>query len=359
MIFLSASAGILRCLPFFVSLPEDKTTYAMNNGKAGSRIFSIDVVRFIMSFAVIALHVWSGLYPNEVQYPAVSCVLLVAVPFFFASSGYLTAQRMEDMTDYEARYYLRRKAWRFLRMFGCWILLYLPFSILTFFREDLSLSTFLYRYLGMVLLYGESYWAFPLWYLWASFWAYMLLNLPEKMRKRLPMLFVTFLAIIIIHDVYPYFVHNETLDRMLYGLTYRVLGGGAYIIAGMYVYKYRKYANWLAAGILIALYVAIFAFAWPTFSVLIGGVGLLVASLNVHLSYSPVYKLLNLQSIWIFFSHMMVIGTLHFWFSEEIATIKPVTAYLMVCAITYLLSCVLVYLSGSVRCTRFLQKLIS
>ncbi len=243
----------------------------MNKGKSGDRIFSIDAVRLLMAFAVIALHVWSGLYPGVEQNQAVSCVLAVAVPFFFASSGYLAAQKMEEMTDEDTRHYLRHKALRFLRMFGCWILLYLPFSIITYYVEDVSFARFCYRYFGMVLLYGESYWAFPLWYLWASFYAYMLLSLPKKLEKWLPVLFVTFLAIIILHDIFPYFVHNETLNRILYGLTYRVLGGGVFIAAGMYVYRLRRCAGWAVAGFLMIFYAAVFASVRLSLNALWGG----------------------------------------------------------------------------------------
>ena len=102
------------------------------SGSAGSvgHMRAADVIKLIMAFAVVAIHV-RAVYGDAHGYsPAFNWFIELAVPYFFIVSGYLIGNKLDRMaTVDEKRAALRSRSGKCLRMFVLWLIIYLPIQI--------------------------------------------------------------------------------------------------------------------------------------------------------------------------------------------------------------------------------------
>lgn len=118
---------------------------------------SIDVLKVVLAFLVIALHIfpvsklsgWQGI----ISYEIANGITRIAVPIFFIISGYFLQNKLNNTV------YLIKYAKRVLLLFVIWQLIYLP-DLIRFY----NLKWFSTTQLILKLIYG--YW--HLWYLLAS-----------------------------------------------------------------------------------------------------------------------------------------------------------------------------------------------
>ncbi len=104
------------------------------NGKLGKEGFGyngIDVVKFIMAIFVVVLHThpFYGI-DDTLNFVTADVVGRIAVPFFFAATGFLLAQREEEGTAYE-RERIKRYICRILKLYIIWTAVYFPAIIYT------------------------------------------------------------------------------------------------------------------------------------------------------------------------------------------------------------------------------------
>lgn len=103
------------------------------------QIAGIDVVKFLMALCVVALHVPHtvddmSLFPFGFQW-----MITLAVPFFFACSGFLTAKRLKVLTSKSERdEYLKNRVVYLFRLLIIWNLFYLPFTCIDYYNSSVS-----------------------------------------------------------------------------------------------------------------------------------------------------------------------------------------------------------------------------
>ena len=93
--------------------------------------YSLDLCKFIMAFAVIAIHTDPLVDCSNTAMSRIGYLFLsMAVPFFFLASGYLLAAKLlfpfsgqEDLSK------IRRYMTKILKMYLLWTLLYLPMAL--------------------------------------------------------------------------------------------------------------------------------------------------------------------------------------------------------------------------------------
>lgn len=129
---------------------------------------TIDITKFVMAFLVVAIHTHpeNGI-ENKLILDIINCIYSIAVPFFFVASGFFLYNKLKTQ-DYENQLiYIRGWINRIARLYIIWTIIYLPYAIIGFYKDDITLIKCIIVYLRNVLLVGENFLSWPLWYLLA------------------------------------------------------------------------------------------------------------------------------------------------------------------------------------------------
>lgn len=109
----------------------------------------VDIGKFIMAFAVVAIHVSSGSCTGERLPLLGEWFVNLAVPFFFITSGYLLARKIKAINNSNAiGQMLLRRALQLFRIFGYWLLIYLPITI----YQNIGTDRPIWRTIGSYIL---------------------------------------------------------------------------------------------------------------------------------------------------------------------------------------------------------------
>lgn len=327
-----------------------------------SQLNGVDVAKFVMALAVVAIHVQPAYYDGQVYPDGFVWFIRLAVPFFFIGSGYLVGRRMESVEDDGSRRdYLRSKARNFFRLFLLWALIYLPFTLFELYKGGVSgLGQGLMKAVGLFTLCGDEKWGWAIWYLYASGVAYWLLSLIRRPLCCLPALFVFFVAVLFVNHLVEGLDGSSSLVFVLQGVTGRVLGGGVFIVAGMLLYRWRRV---LVRPLVGAMLLAISAMAFLTearfLNVVPGGAGLFVLVACIKLADSAVYLRLRMLSMWVYYLHMIVIAVFYMGL-KVLGDIPGVWTMLGVTAtVSVVLSVIVDVASRRVACCSWLKRLVS
>ena len=94
------------------------------------RYSSLDIMKFISAILIIVLHTSPfSSYSKVLSFGFRNIITIVAVPFFFCTSGFLLFKKLSLLDQYEGEKYLKKYIWRLCLMYGLWSLVYLPFVI--------------------------------------------------------------------------------------------------------------------------------------------------------------------------------------------------------------------------------------
>lgn len=204
----------------------------------------IDLFKFIASIIVVAIHTSSlqncsnGLIKNIWE-----IISIMAVPFFFLSTGYLSFYSEKDkgvIDKTKIKYFLKK----YIKIYIIWTIVYLPITIFGFINDGNSLLKSIVLFIRAFFIIGENFDSWPLWYILSSIYAfliiYILLNF--KLNKReitICSLFILLFGCIITfflnfqyHYVYPLELLKKILNLLLGG-SGRLLYGVGYITIGI------------------------------------------------------------------------------------------------------------------------------
>lgn len=188
----------------------------------------IDIFKYIMALAVVAIH-----YGND--YP-VSFIWFIrlAVPFFFITSGFFLARGVNHLTDDNKKvHFCRKRSLQILRLFGIWMIIYIPLSFTGYLMNGYSPW---YRIPISMLYYiitrGEILYAWPLWFLYSL--AIITFGIGIAIRYKI------FRPILLSLIIFGYLGHNipdimPLLTKYSF-IPFRALAGGIYILCGIYIY---------------------------------------------------------------------------------------------------------------------------
>lgn len=213
-------------------LPLNKTSY-------NDQLLGVDIFKYIMALAVVAIHVSIG---SCCGIPFPSLIIWfnnLAVPFFFITSGYLLARKTSeyDNSDTKAEM-IRKRAIKIFRLFGLWLLIYMPLSFTSLALKDVPVYKIIKDTLIAILCRGEMACAYPLWYLYSLALTTLAISFIIKHPKyRSAYLIIVILASIGYEATLVTNLH--ALPRWLFlainALPLRALGGG-YLHHRRYVY---------------------------------------------------------------------------------------------------------------------------
>jgi len=287
-------------------------THAYNNNPSAS-YHGIDLLKFLMALCVIAIHtdsVCHAHYPLSIEW-----LIRLAVPFFFVTSGFLMARKLDAAASIDdKRHILNRRAKHLLRLFGLWLLIYLPISVICFADDGTPALSAIINYIVRVILFGESSYAYALWFLYSMAVCTWLLSLSMKWRRGTVILGAIFVAVYLLKFFVDKYDLMSSLGIMSYGVMSgdRLLGGGIYILSGMIFFhrdKISKLPAWLGPLILTASFVLCYL-QLPLYQPL-GGIALCIIGLRLSLGGNGVWMYLRNMSMWIYYLHMIFVYILH------------------------------------------------
>ena len=146
-----------------------------------------------------------------------------AVPFFFITSGFFLKKKMnEKKNDTEKCVVLKDYLYKIIKMYIVWTVIYLPFEMFYTIKEKLNIASALKKYLLRVVLLGDNYCSWQLWYLLATIYAIIIIMIFVRMGKlsRINIICMITMLCMIIGTLFI----KDNYIRMLSGLLYILLG---------------------------------------------------------------------------------------------------------------------------------------
>lgn len=146
---------------------------------------SIDLCKFIMAFAVVAIHTRPFVNAGNSFFLTVyENFVALAVPFFFLASGYLLAVKMEDPCGSERDLLRVKKQLRStVRLYLIWTLVYAPLELFYLVASKTPVVKAVLLYIRGVFLIGELFSSWQLWYLLSTIYALILIGMTLKKKR--------------------------------------------------------------------------------------------------------------------------------------------------------------------------------
>lgn len=298
----------------------DHSKYAFNDSQP--RYNSIDLGKFIMAFCVVAIHT----YPlancsNEIILSIYDSFVLAAVPFFFLSSGYLLAKRMQWPYDStESTHIIGSYLIKIIKLYLIWSVIYLPLAIYYYILFEKSVKYPILNYLQGLVFRGEHYNSWMLWYLLSSIYALFFVWTCLK-RHISPYLILTGgIILLLIGAGFDILEQTDTdLPSLLRQLKWllsvtiangRILRGAFYIPCGMVLANKKFKTNVWINGIVFLVAFAgrcmISSVFIKSILVAVYAVALFRIVVEIKLKNSDLYPILRKMSTVIYFTHMYV-----------------------------------------------------
>ena len=288
-----------------------------------------------MAVVVVGIHT----LPAETFLEGISCcvsaIYSLAVPFFFVTSGFFLGSKIKGSAREEQLAYLRKWLRRLGRLYILWTAIYLPYAIYGFSLEQLGFTKTLAVYVRNILLVGENYWSWPLWYLLAMFVAGCMIYLLSRFKIKQIYWYIFAIAFAIAGILLDELRANDWGWVNLYYSIFKTTRNGLfvgfpYIALGLFVSSYGIRLSKLSLLALIAIGFASQLFDVPLSNhITIYALFSLLLSINLPTRKDDLYINVRLSSSVIYFTHMLWVGLLHLFFPEILALSLFATAVLL------------------------------
>jgi len=314
---------------------------------------AIDLFKFIMALMVVAIHT-QPFYAFEGSVPAqiFSSLSRYAVPFFFLASGYLVGGKLEGRDSSERAVILRRYALRLLRLYLLWSLIYAPMALYHYVRDGIPFVKSLLLYVRGLVLLGEHYNSWQLWYLLSLVYGVLLVLGFERLNIKKSLAGPAVCLIMLISICFDALIHTELFPasgmfaavRTLVSLSIangKILRGLFYFPAGLWLSRRRIHG----AKCFMA-FLALYALTWllPDRLLILGDILFVLSDLmlfcfvsGLQLSARPLFSVLRRMSSAVYFIHMWVFSLLCFYPFRQDDT-QGMAIFLATAALSLLLS---------------------
>ena len=274
---------------------------------------TIDVVKLVMAICVVAIHTHPfENMPNMSFLGYYNSFIECAVPFFFLASGFLLASRFDGINDLII---IKKHIIKLVKLYLKWMIIYTPLELCYANRNRIPMLKEILLYLRGVLLLGQQYNSWPLWYLLSSIYALLLIYILIKRKSKKIILFSAFF-IMFLSFSFDFIVTKNNYNGLLSTLSEiiirtiangRILQGFFYIVFGAALVNCR-------GGILIYSFLFIIGLIGNrNFDGIIGSLFLVVSSIGlfktvslIRLKDSQIYLKLRKLSTDIYLIHMYV-----------------------------------------------------
>lgn len=203
------------------------------------QLYMIDYIKVLAAICVVAIH--TKLDNNiflQIGKDIYAYIVSLAVPFFFTISGYLLASKLGKIEDKKVQKNIILKEIRkYLKLYIMLSFLYLPLTVYGWILNSIEGKTVIKNVILLIrgyLVMGEQFYSWPLWYLWSSVLALMVIYKIELLNRKLICLCVgSFLLSLSVNclSVSPAIKYTIGSGRIFTGLSY--------ILVGFIVYRWN------------------------------------------------------------------------------------------------------------------------
>ena len=162
----------------------------------------IDIFKFLMAFAVIAIHCRLDNIMGDRDWPhPIGFIIGMAVPFFFITSGFLIAQKIDNpkITDIKKRLLIRKRSYTIFRIFLYWLIIYLPIAIYSYISDGTVVCKAIAGYIYKVATGGHSIWAWQLWFIYSMAWVTLIYSITLLSTRTTTLLMLSFTVISLVN----------------------------------------------------------------------------------------------------------------------------------------------------------------
>lgn len=344
----------------------------LTNNFKYKQFYSIDILKFIMAFCVVAIHTdpVRSIEGTSI-YIIYKSIVKPAVPFFFISTGFLLADKISHNNNAFDKIESHIK--KLLKIYIVWNIIYLPLAVYHYYDLNYSVLHSVLDYIRGFVFIGEHYNSYILWYILSSIYA--LIFILVLMKRKFDSKSILILGCIIWVIAYTFTLYTQdmisvpyVMDKGLNLLTKiivsgRIFMGFFYIPLGIFLYEHKT--NNIMIGIIMFVISFVLNIISPETGYvyeagrILGAAGIFIAALNIKLKYSHIYGTLREMSSTIYFIHLWV------WTIVYTVIYKEKTYGILPFVITAGISCLVAYIFGRYKLfekanmlfNRFLKKL--
>ena len=259
--------------------------------------------KLIMAFLVVAIHTTNWTLMG---------LLETAVPWFFLASGFflfgkLNGDKEKDLCA------IRNWTWKVLKLYIIWTIIYLPFAVIGFWQDQLPFSKSVVVWLRNVILVGENYLSWPLWYLLALVWDGALIWLMRRIGIPLWAMCLIGLSLYLFADLYP--LEEISVYARLFKTTRNGVFVGLLFVTGGGIIRQWETKNLVHNPVLWDILLVVVSFIGFQFSHLLLpalAASLFLISLRLKLPQLKVKTaiLIGTVSKYVYLTHMVFAGLL-------------------------------------------------
>ena len=277
---------------------------------------TLDVMKFVMAIVVVAIHTRPEMSFNSVFVrQSFETIYSLAVPFFFMASGFLLFRKVTFPLNADGYKRIREYLVRISKLYLLWTLIYFPMTIYGFWVDGVSPVEAVAVFSRNVLLVGENFMSWPLWYLLALIVAVGIIYGLFRMKvSKIGVLIIgLFMALI---GVGLNYCHEHSLMSYLTDLYFSVFlktrngffEGFLFVSIGMLCATLEKIPTQVVLLLFLIGYIAEFlalplANAFIVFAMFVVTISLQISSISESYSF-------RLMSSVIYFCHMFFVAVL-------------------------------------------------
>ncbi len=337
---------------------------------------AVDAFKFFCAFLIIVLHTSPFLsYSKIINFGFRQIITTIAVPCFFIISGFLFAEKMQQLSVIDKKTYIKKYLGRIATIYAIWSVIYLGFNIRQWITEGFR-SEFLLYYVRDFFFEGSYA---TIWFLPALFFSILIVYLLHKKLSYKSMLFISgFIYIFTLlgtsyydislkipflarfYDSY-YTVFETMKNGVFFGFIFVNLGG---ILAE---YKDSIKITQKKNIILIGIFWAFLAgeqFIRQFFSeskscdtvIMLIPLCFLLCYLfiSLELKNHSVYSKLRKYSMCMFLCQRIPMSIIDIWFSDSVIYTNSIAYFLIVFIATMLISTIIIQGSKKVKILKYL-----
>ena len=282
---------------------------------------SIDLCKLIMAVCVVAIHTDPlNKCTNSFVLSIYNCMLRMAVPFFFLSSGFLLANKLsypfsDDFSITKIKNYLQK----IVKLYLIWNIVYLPLALYDYITANIGIKSAVFLYIRGLLFVGEHYNSWILWYLLSTIYALVLILFLLKRVHLKPEIIVVVGAVIYLLSTGISFLAAYDNDLPLIfsimkkALKYtiingRILTGSFYIPVGMLLARKKMNTQRALLMFIVGFVANIISnnYFIVSITLVVCSVGFFSIIKNIELPDSLVYVWARKMSTVIYFIHLYI-----------------------------------------------------
>lgn len=336
---------------------------------------SLDVAKFISAILIIIIHTAPfASYSKLLTFAFRNYITVIAVPFFFATSGFLLSEKLASLPAEQENTYMKKYLKRLLSIYAFWSVIYFPFVVIKWVRKGFCLTLVL-EYIKDFIFEGSysTIWFLPA--LMVATLVTFLLHKKIKYKKifAIGCLFYVFtllassyyglgMRLPVIKDLLKlyYSFFDSVKNGLLFGLIYVSLGGMVFEENMMQKLSQKKnFAGVAMSALLLLAEVIVYKLLGPnrgvdTVAALVPlTLFTLLLVLNIEVTNDKLCYQLRKYSMLLFLCQRIPISVFEMFFSETIFVTNSLMFFVVITMSTFAISFVILKLSQRFK---FLKK---